>query len=98
MENSRLIGEAMQHPGLVLLVIVGSTLIASALYNSLVTVRGLFRKSCFRDGLKKEITDSRLGRMLSRMGVDLQYYIFSTASSDIEKHMRTCNHCDNSVK
>ena len=95
MENSYLLGETMGHPGLVLLLVMGGSLITPALYNSLLSIRELlFSRRCFRKRLKKRITHSRLGKMLNRRGVDLQYYLFSQPPCAIEKHIRNCTRCD----
>jgi len=94
MDSPRLLGEAIQHPGLYLLLVLGCSLIAQIIYISLAPIQGLFSRRCFRDGLKKRITHSQLGNMLARRGVDLQYYLFSQSSSDIGKHIRNCKRCD----
>jgi len=59
----------------------------------LAPIRALFSGCCFRNELKKSITPSRLGKMLTRKGVDLQYYLYSQPTSDIVQHMRNCKHC-----
>ena len=95
MDNSQLIGEAIGHPGLVLLLVMGGSLITPALYRSLVSIQGLlFNRHCFRNGLEKRITHSQLGKMLTRKGVDLQYYLFSQPPADIEQQLRNCTRCD----
>ena len=94
MDSPRLLGEAIQHPGLVLLLVLGCSLIAQILYISLVPIHGLFSRRCFRDGLKKRIIHSQLGKMLARRDIDLQYYLFSQPPSDIGKHIRNCKRCD----
>ena len=95
MDNSQLIGEAIAHPGLVLLLVMGGSLITPALYNSLVSIReSLFSRRCFRSGLEKRITHSRLGKMLNRKGVDLHYHLFSQQPADIEQQLRNCKRCD----
>jgi hypothetical protein len=94
MDNSRLLDEAIQHPGLVLLLVLGGSLIAQVLYNSLAPVKGLFSRRCSRDGLKKRVSHSRLGKMLTRRDIDLQYYLFNQRPSDIERHIRNCKRCD----
>ena len=60
---------------------------------SLAPVRELFSGCCFRNELKKSITPSRLGKMLTRKGVDLQYYLYSQPTSDIMQHMHNCKRC-----
>jgi hypothetical protein len=60
----------------------------------LAPVRVLFSGCCFRNELKKSITPSRLGRMLTKKGIDLQYYIYSLPPSDIEQHMSNCKGCN----
>jgi hypothetical protein len=60
---------------------------------SLAPVREFFSRCCFRNELKKSITPSRLGKMLTRKGVDLQYYLYSQPTSDIMQHMRNCKRC-----
>jgi len=60
---------------------------------SLAPVRALFSGCCFRNELIKSITPARLGRMLTKKGIDLQYYIYSQPPSDIEQHMNNCKRC-----
>jgi len=60
---------------------------------SLASVRELLSSCCFRNELKKSITPSRLGRILTSRGVDLQYYLYSQPLSDIMNHMQNCEHC-----
>ena len=43
--------------------------------------------------LKKSITPSRLGKVLTRKGIDLQYYLYSQPPADIMKHMHNCKRC-----
>lgn len=94
MDNSRLFGEALQHPVLVLLLVLGVFLVARILYTSLAPVQGLFSRRCFRADLGKSVTHSRLGKMLSSRDVDLQYYLFSQPVSDIEKQLHNCKCCN----
>ena len=95
MGSSQLIGEAIGHSGLVLLLVMGGSLITPALYRSLESIRGLlFNRHCFRSGLEKRITHSQLDKMLTRKGVDLQYYLFSQSPADIEQQLRNCKGCD----
>ena len=95
MDNSQLIGEAIGHPGLVLLLVMGGSLISPALYRSLVSIRELlFSRHCFRSGLGKRVSHSQLYKMLTRKGVDLQYYLFSQPPADIEQQLRNCKRCD----
>ena len=61
---------------------------------SLAPVRELFSGCCFRNELKKSITPSRLGKMLTRKGVDLHYHLFSQQPADIEQQLRNCKRCD----
>ena len=97
MDNSQLIGETIGHPGLILLLVMGGSLITPALYHSLASIRGLlFNRHCFRNGLEKRITHSQLGKMLTRKDVDLQYYLFSQPPADIEQQLRNCKRCDRS--
>jgi len=59
----------------------------------LAPVRALFSSCCFRCELKKSIAPSRLGKMLTRKGIDLQYYLYSQPPADIVKQIHNCNHC-----
>ena len=59
----------------------------------LAPVRELLDRCCYRNELKNTVTASRLGKMLSRKGVDLHYYLYSQSSSEIERQMRNCMHC-----
>jgi hypothetical protein len=95
MDNTQLIGEVIGHPGLVLLLVMGGSLLTPALYRSLVSIRGLmFSRHCFRHGLEKRITHSQLGKMLTRKGVDFKYYLFSQPPADIEQQLGNCKRCD----
>jgi hypothetical protein len=93
-EDSRLLGEAIQHPDLIFLLVMGGSLITQSLYKSLAPLKGLFSRHCFLDELKERVTHSQLGKMLARRNIDLQYYIFSQPASDTEKHLRNCKRCD----
>jgi hypothetical protein len=95
MDSSQFIGEAIGHPGLVLLLIMGGSLVSPALYRSLVSIRELlFSRHCFRSGLGKRVSHSQLYKMLTRKGVDPQYYLFSQPLADIERQLRNCKRCD----
>jgi len=95
MDNTQLIGEAIGAPGLVLLLVMGSSLITPALYRSLLSIREIFfSRHCFRSGLEKQTTNSQLYKMLTKKGVDLQYYLFSQPPTDIEQQLRNCKRCD----
>ena len=60
---------------------------------SLAPVRELLSRCCYRNELKKGITSSCLGRMLTRKGIELQYYLYSLPPSDVVEHMRNCKRC-----
>ena len=60
---------------------------------SLAPIRELLSRCCFRNELKKNIPPSRLGRLLTRKGVDLQYYLYSQSPSETMKNMHNCKHC-----
>ena len=95
MDKSQLIGEAIGHPGLVLLLVMGGSLISPALYRSLASIRELlFSRHCFRSGLGKRVSHSQLYKMLTRKSVDLQYYLFSQPPADIEQQLLNCKRCD----
>lgn len=59
----------------------------------LAPARELLDKCCYRNELKNSVTASRLGKMLSRKGVDLHYYLYNQSSSEIERQMHNCMHC-----
>ena len=59
----------------------------------LAPIRDFFSKCCFRTELKKSITPSRLGKMLTSKGIDLQYYLYSQTTTDIVAQMHNCEHC-----
>ena len=61
----------------------------------LAPARELLDKCCYRNELKNSVTASRLGKMLSRKGVDLDYYLYSQSSSEIDRQMHNCMHCHN---
>ena len=94
MDNSRLFGEAIQHLDLILLLVLGSSLVTQSLYKSWAPIKGLFSRHCFREELKERVAHSRLGKMLIRRNIDLQYYLFSQPVSDTQKHLRNCKRCD----
>ena len=59
----------------------------------LAPVRALFSSCCFRCELKKSIAPSRLGKVLTRKGIDLQYYLYSQPPADIMQQMHNCKRC-----
>ena len=59
----------------------------------LAPIRQFFSKCCYRTELKKSITPSRLGKMLTIKGIDLQYYLYSQPPADIVAQMHNCVHC-----
>lgn len=85
----------MQHTDLIVFMGLGSSLIAPTLYKSLSSIRGLFNGPCYRNRLKELVEHSRLGKMLSRRNIDLQFYLFNQSYSDIENQIRACERCDN---
>ena len=93
--NLRLLGEAMQHTDLIIFLGLGSSLIAPTLYKSLSSIQGLFSRHCYRDRLKELVEHSRLGKMLTRRNIDLQFYLFNQSSPDIENQICACECCDN---
>jgi len=92
--SSCLLDEVVQHSDLIILLGLGSSLIAPTLYKSFSSIQGLFGKHCYRDRLKTSVEHSRLGKMLARRAIDLQFYLFNQPSSDIENQIRTCDCCD----
>ena len=93
--NLRLLGEAMPHTDLIIFLGLGSSFIAPTLYKSLSSIQGLFSRHCYRDRLKELVEHSRLGKMLTRRNIDLQFYLFNQSSSGIENQIRVCECCDN---
>lgn len=60
---------------------------------SLAPIRALLSRCCYRNELKKRITPARLGRMLARKGIDLQYYLYSQPTAEILRQLSNCEHC-----
>ena len=69
MDDSSLFGEAVWPSGFVVLMVFGGAMIALSLYFSPVSKRELSIKRYFQE-LKERATHSRLGRMISRKGID----------------------------
>jgi len=84
----------MQHTDLIIFLGLGSSLIAPTLYKSLSSIQGLFGRHCYRDRLKELVVHLRLGKMLARRNIDLQFYLYNQSYSDIEKQIRDCKSCD----
>ena len=84
----------MQHTDLIILLGMGSSLIAPTLYKSLSSIQGLFSRHCYRDPLKELIEHSRISKMLTRRKIDLQFYLFNQSYSDIENQIHACECCD----
>ena len=93
--NLHLLSEAMQHTDLIIFLGLGNALIAPIFYKSLSSIQGLFGRHCYRDRLKELVEHSRLGKMLTRRNIDLQFYLFNQSSSDIENQIHACECCDN---
>jgi hypothetical protein len=84
----------MQHTDLIIFPGVGGSLIAPTLYKFFSSIQGLFSRHCYRDRLKEVVEHSRLGKMLTRRNIDLEFYLFNQPSSDIGNQLRDCQCCD----
>ena len=69
MDNSSLFGEAVWPSGFIVLIVFGGSMIVLSLYFSGVSKQELSIKRYFQE-LKERATHSRLGRMISRKGID----------------------------
>jgi len=79
--------------GFVVLMVLGGTLVAWALYYLRVSIRKLFNGHHLRENIKYQVTHSRLGEMLTKKDIDLQYYLFSLPDAEIMKHILNCKRC-----
>jgi hypothetical protein len=70
MDNSHLFGEAVWPGGSVVLMVLGGSLIALALYSSGVSTRELFSRCNICVELKHRVTHSRIGKALTRKDQD----------------------------
>jgi hypothetical protein len=76
------------------LMVLGGSLLAVALYYLWVSIQNLFSGHFFRGTLKHQVTHARLGAMLTKKDIDLKFYLFSPPDAEIMKHIP--NHCINS--
>jgi hypothetical protein len=79
--------------GFAVLMVLGGSLVAVALYYLRTSIRKLFNGHHFRVNLKYQVTHSRLGEMLTKKDIDLQYYLFSLTDAEIMKHILNCKRC-----
>ena len=70
MDNSHLLGEAVSPDGFVVLIVLGGSLIALALYSSGMSTRELFSRCGICIELKNRVTHSRIGKVLTRKDQD----------------------------
>ena len=52
----------------------------------------------YRKGLAETVNRLRLGKMLAALGVDIDRYLNSERSLDIQQHIDRCNTCDNTAE
>jgi len=52
----------------------------------------------YRQGLAEKIDSLRLGRMLAALGIDINIYLNSERSLDINTHIERCNACENTAE
>ena len=72
MENSYLLGKAVWPGGAVVLIVLGGSLIALALYSSGASTRELFSRCNICIELKHRVTHSRIGKVLARKDYDAE--------------------------
>lgn len=84
--------------GFVALAVLGGILIAVALYCLRGSIRALFRGRIYRDEQARNISHSRLAKMLTKKNIDLQHYHYDQPVVLIRKHMRKCKHCSSLEK
>jgi len=70
MENAHLLGKAVWPYGPVVLIVMGGSLIALALYSSRVSRRELFSRCNICVELKNQFVNSRVGKVLVRKDQD----------------------------
>lgn len=52
----------------------------------------------YRKGLAEKVNRLRLGKMLAALGVDINRYLSSERSVDIQQHIDRCNACVNTAE
>jgi len=52
----------------------------------------------YRRDLAEKVNRLRLGKMLEALGVDIDIYLNSERSLDIQQHIDRCNACDNTAE
>ena len=71
--------------GFAVLMVLGGSLITLALYYLRASIRKIIGGHYYRNILKHQITNLRLGEMLAKKDIDLQYYLFSLPDAEIKK-------------
>lgn len=79
--------------GFIVLMVLGGFLIMLALYYLRDSIRRIFSGHHFRENIKNQVTHLRLGEMLTKKGIDLQYYLFSLPDAEIMEHILNCKRC-----
>ena len=52
----------------------------------------------YRQGLAEKVNRLRLGKMLAALGVDIDVYLSSERSLEIQQHIDRCAACDNTTE
>ena len=79
--------------GIAVLMVLGGSLIIVALYYLRASIRKSFGGHYFRENMKHQVTYLRLGEMLTKKDIDLQFYLFSLPDTEIKKHILNCKRC-----
>lgn len=84
--------------GYLFLVLLGASLILCALFLLRNHIRKLFTHYPARETLINRVLHLRLGKMLAKRNINLRQYFFSQSSTDISRHIHSCDHCDSTVQ
>lgn len=79
--------------GFVVLVVLGGSLVAMALYVLRTSISELFKGCYYRGGQIRCISSVRLVKMLTKKNIDIKHYLYDQPVSDILKQVRNCKHC-----
>jgi len=83
---------------IIALVLLSLTLVTFSVLLPVAIVFNVRAGEKYRKGLAEKVNRLRLGKMLAALGVDIDVYLNSERSIDIQQHIDRCAACDNTVE
>ena len=80
---------------IIALMLLGLTLLIFSILLPVAIIFNVRAGEKYRQGLAEKVNRLRLGRMLAALGVDINVYLNSERSMDIQQHIDRCAACTN---